>query len=197
MSKREIAALACRVLALYLGSNIVSLVGALVSSILILFQIRASSTTLPAGSITALILQTVLPSVLYLVFALFLWFRADHLAARMMPGQESAVPAPAFSEQDLRSLSISIIGLTILIDGIGNLSPIAAYLMHTRETDFWANKPNSILPQTLQAAVQLGIGLFLLRGIRGTKAFLQAGRPPDTAVMEPAPPVPDAGKESR
>ncbi|MCC7204591.1 MAG: hypothetical protein IT441_05895 [Phycisphaeraceae bacterium] len=167
MNKRDIAFLACRLLALYTWIHVVFRVDYLAGGVFGLFETKEVSLSLTLRILY--FLSASLPLILFAALGALLWFRAARLADRMVRGTDSeATPLPA-DRHTVQAIAFSAIGLFVLLQVIPTFATqmmtaaVAQDLSRTRyELLDWRWK--TAVAATL---VQIALGLWLLLGARG------------------------------
>lgn len=124
MTKREIAALACRLMAVYL---IISGLSVFESSLIQFFYVfRPSSVpAFPGGGVALLYLA---PCVIYVIVAFALWTGADILAALMVKGDDFDAGQPV-AAPDLQAVAFSVVGLYLAVQALPRLVQHVGNLM--------------------------------------------------------------------
>lgn len=174
MTKREIAALACKILALYIWVTAIRVFGAGLTSLG--FSIYQGRWQPELG-----ILDFVLPLAFYGGIGLIPWLQAERLASYMVPG--TAVQAPEAQEAkviqtDIEPIAFSVVGLFILAGAIASAVGLLVRILYEVRTGWQSFEIYS--GQTYQdaamTAARLVIGLWLLLGSGGFARFLDRVR---------------------
>jgi hypothetical protein len=114
MTRREIAALACKVLALWLMAQAaIPLLDVVAQCVWLIFTWNLDRLSGPSA--LAVIAAT---GVTFLVsggVGLFLWLRASSLASRMASDDATPVARPAITSQDMMSLAFVVVGVVTLV----------------------------------------------------------------------------------
>jgi len=162
MIKREIAALACKILAIY--AFILSL-GALSTTVWGVYTMYFSSAggggMSPSFGPIILVLASV-PSALYLAATFYLWLSADWLASRMIRDDGTALDIVATPA--LRSAAFALAGALALVQAIPELGAAFAFIYSksanmTRNGGFRMNAQDFVTP-----SIKIVVGLWLLAG---------------------------------
>ena len=178
MTKREIAVLACRILALvaalYLlqaSSSLLNLLSVVIGPI-VNPSLPSPSPSLTTPSLLSIILA-LSPLALLLIFALFLWTQADFLSAKMVgEDDENRVTLP--TDQNAQALAFSVVGAYLMTQALPQAARMmtkflvvsnAAPLVHRDWTGLEA-------PDFTFVAAQLALGFWLIFGARGFIALL-------------------------
>ena len=175
MTKREIAALSCRVLA------IVALISALQAYVYIageffrtlrdFTEIAFTEFRIEPEPILNATLQA-LPVALLLALALLLWKRAEFIGARMLgernSERSSEAIVPLEINPQMQSLAFSCVGLWILVQALARAAPVTTLFALAV-----ASKPHPLIEwlnlglfEILALPVQIGLGLWLFLGAR-------------------------------
>ncbi|HEX8552206.1 MAG TPA: hypothetical protein VF681_11710 [Abditibacteriaceae bacterium] len=170
MSQRDVAFLACRILALSAAvSGVKVLSTTLYSGLALLFPNSSISSTF--GNIfdwkTVALLQ--LPPALMLGVAFLLWNQAAWLSHRMAPA-DTSVPASSLEFAQWRRLSFGLLGAWILADAAANV--VNSGLAWRQLAAGGANSmgmPNPHLGPFVGTVVQMAIGFWLFSGAPGVR----------------------------
>ena len=182
MTKHEIAALACKILAIYaviiaLGSLPVSLqfaTSGFSSNVSRFSQLLQKPWTLVVA-LAPFILQT--------SSGVFLWMFADSIALAMVG--ETRIPPQISPQQtklrssDLQIVAFSVVGLLTLVEGISRISHIATNYLFVTTTGAASTRVyfrESMMATAATAVIQMIIGLWLLFGSRGLVRVLKSVR---------------------
>lgn len=177
MTKREIAALICKVLSLTL------FVGALnsVTFLLVPFFTSMTSPGLSGNDIERMArlgsIVNALPFFLNLLAAGVLWFQADKLAALMVKGDDAPL-SPLVVGPEAQVLAFSSLGLFSLLQAIPRIGQIVVSLYILRQQDSLTHREFSGLtgPEVASVLIQLGLGFWLLLGASGLARWVQSLR---------------------
>lgn len=176
MTKREFAALICRVMGIYF---IVSSVRFLPKYFeWILLSISSSGPSSPIGIVPISWQSTIvhgLPVSLNICCGLVLCFQADHLAHWMVKDDTTAMQPFAF-DREAEIIAFRLLGMIVIIPRIGQ---ITARLMQTSHhwvqvAPFETNELSN--PEIAGAVAQVLMGFWLLLGAPGLVRFLHSMR---------------------
>jgi hypothetical protein len=180
MSKREVAELACRILAVtILALSVFRIIVVPVQIVMGLYDVmrgyRSTGTgfTLLGGSVSA---------VLHLALVCFLWTRSDWIARKIVP-QESGTDVrwPRFRVKDFQVAAFSTVGMVMFIYGVG-------YFCHSLGVWWrygWLNAPPRTLSTwlsmdwTLASLAYMALGAWLIVGSRKIVRFIRLLRKPE------------------
>ncbi len=174
MSKREIAALACRILALYAFIQALASIGFVPWMI-----VRASET---AGLLKSVlyVLMGVLPFTLCTGAGIVLWVQAQRIGGRMLSGLDDPEAEMKVVPFDLQVIAFSVVGLALLVQTVPRLVSTFWMLLYARAK--WPPELQEIYrvrvdwKNAITMVVRLGLGLWLLLGARGLVGFLRKVR---------------------
>lgn len=173
MTQREIAALACKVLAL------LALINAFNSLQLVFASPILTPSSAPFGegmenmAPLAKFIYT-LPFFLNLGAAAFLWLGADNLARRMVKEAEPTV-APIVVGREAQTLAFSTLGLFTIIQAIPRLGQmlINLYLLNQQDALTHRDFKGLTAPDFVGVFLQLALGLWLLLGVAGLARWIR------------------------
>lgn len=171
MNKPEIAALSCRLLALY---ALLRALDALPAAFLAL-QNRGGMELF--GTEPPPLWLLLLPLVLHLVAAAFLWRGADFLARRMVKTAHSASPAVVFDSKALPT-AFSVVGALTLVQSLPHLAQMLMNLwfLSRRDPLLQGDFRGLTFPDFAGVAAQIALGLWLLLGSEGLATLLENAR---------------------
>jgi hypothetical protein len=176
MTKREIAALICKVLGIY------AFIGAL-NSLPFVFMpavtsmVNASSGATPTDSATRLgAIINALPVVLHILAGLFLWLGADNLARRMVKDADTV--AQSVIGQEVQIVAFSSLGLFTLLQAVPRVGQIVTnfYILSQQDALMRREFKGLTAPDIVGLLIQLALGLWLLFGTSGLVKMLQSFR---------------------
>jgi hypothetical protein len=147
---------------------------------LLLYQIGTPLEQAGAAKI-AVLMPTVIPLLLMLLFAWFLWTRADFLS-RTMFKDDAAIVKPGVESSDLQVIGFSIVGVFVLADALPRLSEqVLNYWLINRHSYYNQQIPVQFKIRLIVSVVEFLLGFVLLFGSRGLAGLLrivqQAGVP--------------------
>ncbi len=176
MTPRQIAALAVRVLALYVLFDAIKMM----SSLIYFYYAGAYGigSTLPTGSMN--LMQTKAMSVLaqFLLlagFALFLSLFADGLAALMVKNDVQATPVERVSGIEIQTIAFSVIGLFAAFQALSQLFSHLLSLFYASRLgspDFAPGELGAILG----SLIMLILGSYFIFGARSFVKFVRSAR---------------------
>ena len=182
MTKREIAALACRILALLGFINSFHLA---VRPLALLAQYIGSLNAMYTGPLSIwIIVAGASPWATLLLFSAFLWTRADAIAAQLAPADETL--AVTQFDAPVQRFAVWLLGVYALLDGLPRAAQVAfrflgfSWRQSVQERDWPVSGPD-----LLAVAVEVGLGVWLVFGSASFVmlfGFLQrAGRDAETS----------------
>jgi hypothetical protein len=200
MSKREIAAMFCKLLALYTLTLAIGVLQYILPMMTSMVTTVVVNNNTPFGRTNAQALQMLgltflgYSSVvaLFLLLAFFLWFKADEIANRMVPALPDEPPVD-MRGVDLQTLLYSGLGLFLIVQALPIL--IAAGLIFILNCFRWYSGDIRLPYYDLATFVRLLIGLWLFLGTRhvigSVHRFQQWARPqsPASSHSSAEPPV--------
>ncbi len=197
MTKREIAVLACRTLA------IVALINVIQSSsrlLVLLFEAFNPDKFGPPNPLIGpvplsamLALLYVSPLALLLIFAGFLWAQADFVATKIV-GERDANMTPIQINHDAQTLAFTILGVYVLTIALPRLSQLLVHAWNVGSQDATLRQDwTGFAPNLIYASVELALGLWLIFGARGLVSLLKnvrdVGKDADPRGETPGEPV--------
>jgi len=159
MTKRELAALACKVLALWILAKGVQ------DIVYVLMILRDMVVDVGDYGIARTLLSIALfslPGVVPIVFAVIVWKKADSLAGRMVEPDEGQPVSYEISGNGLLAIAIVAIGVALLVFAIPDLVGAAWTWFAWSEASPWPRNPAPLL----RAIAKMIVGLWLIVGTR-------------------------------
>lgn len=167
MSKKQIAILACRILAIFAFMQAFSFTQ------LVAFQVDAAA-QMPEGRGLST-LSAIAPVVLLILFAVLLWVFAEGLAQLMIVDDNGAAEAKIVSEE-FQIIGFSVLGLFLLVRAIpeftGNL---LNYILIEKQLLFRGNSMRLLIQFSVDI-LKIILGLGLLFGARGLAGLIKTFR---------------------
>ena len=174
MTKREIAALAVKCLAIYAIVLAISQLS---------FVVSFTQGEWGLGRAFTLIIAF-LPFVLLAMYGLILWLDADRLASRMAADDDGRTLATRASGAEIHAIAFSVVGLLVLTRAVPRLCMILISLVaRGAETSWAASMTTHMWTQIGQFAVELALGLWLLFGAQGLVRLVRKIREPSWAKL--------------
>lgn len=171
MTKREIAALACKILALYAVTLAWGAIGSIIP--FLLYRVEPSQ----GMSLTGITIANISYTVLMGTTAFLLWFKADRIAISMVRDEGMAIENSKIHSSDIKAIAFSVVGLFILAETIPHaVGVIVERSMSTPMPgmDMGWNAGKKALVARL--VVEIAIGFWLLLGSRGLVGLLKLSR---------------------
>lgn len=179
MTQRQIAALACKILAL------MALVSAF-KSLPLLFSPALTPTTGLGDSARLASYVNTLPVYLDLGAATFLWLYASKLAEHMVEDGEATV-APLAVGPELQRVAFSLLGLWTLLEAIPHLGRmLASTVLVNQQSELLQREMKGIaFPDFVGVFLEIALGLWLLLGAAGLVRLLRnVGRDEPTPAVD-------------
>lgn len=174
MTKREIAAMACKILSVY---AVISGVGSMQYNLGFLIS-QWSFRSSPAGA--PLMLSSVVsfvPLTLQMLFGALLWVFSDALAVLMAGDDNGPVVAPAVTGGELYAIALSCLGVLMMAEAAPR---IGGYIFQLLINNYSVSTPlfgrSAAVSGLLTAPIQLLVGLALVMGNRGRIRLMQAAK---------------------
>jgi hypothetical protein len=190
MTREDLATLACRIFALYVFFKALQHVGQLVQLGLYLLEYGREMDDAIFRRPVTLLLSPVVVMAMNMVLAAILWFRAERLAARMVPRTgTSPTPGPAPSGRELRDAAFHVTGLILMVTGL--LDSITAYLNY-QAVEPLMRQDARVLSPLIRGGVLMIIGIILFVGWRALSAFatrMQSAEPQRSDGDDTRPPA--------
>lgn len=182
VAKSTIATLACRLLALFFFTQVVTTLATFVMAIIAGF---ASPSRHEGGDIVVLIMAAA-PTLILLAITIFLWKRAEWIGARMLPQSDDPFVISGFSSQKLLSVAFAAIGMYVFVYALLQLGRhlAVAFWENSRFADSWNNANWQI--GFWVNIFQIGIGAWLMLGMHGIARAvrsLQRGNVPEDETI--------------
>jgi hypothetical protein len=179
MTKREVAALACRLLGIYAFLNSLNAL-----PVVFLPFITEYSDATAAGGLGSmarfwLFILNALPAALHIIAGLYLWLNADSLAGYLVSGdtdeQQMAIG------QEAQVIAFSVLGLFTLLQVIPRIGQIITNLVVIGQQDPLMQRDfrGTTAPDIVSIIIQLALGLWLLFGSPGLVQWLRPMRTRD------------------
>jgi hypothetical protein len=187
MTKREIAALAFRVLALWVFAQSATGLSIVATGLVSLLSGAFGKMDQPSV-LYGIAIGSVPPIVLFAMSA-FLWTKADAIAIHLYSDEDTVQPsqgdAPATT--DLLAIAFASIGMYILVLAIPEFSSHLAkpLIADVSLREVWADSGWRLIFWT--KLLQVALGVWLMIGMRGIARFvksLQRGAPSDADVVD-------------
>lgn len=167
MTIKDIARLACRLMAVY------TIIGA-VKALNYVIVLPGSS---PEGIRASLIVTAFLPFILLSALAAILWYRAESLANHLAPDRELSPGRLEIHGEDVQVIAFSLAGVLVLASAVPQLVQVVASVIDLygfpqplRETGFFIT---TTITKATGLLIQSIIGLWLTLGSRGVVALLK------------------------
>jgi hypothetical protein len=180
MTKREIAALICKALGIYIFVNTLNLLPLLFIPAINSMANASSGATSTENMARLASVISALPVVLNILASLFLWLGADNLAEHMVKdtGQETDTVAQPVIGQEAQIVAFSALGLFTLLQVIPRVGQIATniYILWHQNAMFARGFNSLTAPNIIGVLIQLVLGLWLLLGASGLVKLLQSFR---------------------
>lgn len=158
MTKREFAALACKVLGLY----------SFISALKLLPMILMPFSTAARAAMRWMLMVNALPGLLHILTGFILWFGADALAGRMIKDTGTAV-SPVVVGKEAQVVAFSCLGLWSLLQVIPRIGQLVTnfFMISQQDAMLWHDYKGMTAPDIVAIVIQLALGLWLLFGAAG------------------------------
>jgi hypothetical protein len=166
MTKREVAALAVKVLGLYV-------IGSALGQLYWLGMLVQPSYVSEAWGTTSKQVQFLLylaPFVLVVLYGLILWLDAHRLGARMTRGEDAPVGETRMTAAELQTVAVSAVGLVILGTAVPSLARVVVWIGRDGWEELQTPWNNAELVAT---SIHVLFGLWLLLGAQGLTRLLR------------------------
>lgn len=186
MTRRDIAGLACRIIAVYLLTQaVLSLAGGAVATLFgIASMISRGRTEFEYFFGSAVY---ILPGIGSGLAGWFLWAKSVRIAARMVPDEPVSISLGSVTAADLLSIALSISGVFVTLNAVAYIVRNFALITAERNFSYW--RSTSSWNQTFwSAVVELALGIWLIFGSRGIAAIIRKLRHQDPPGS-PTPPT--------
>jgi hypothetical protein len=185
MNRREIAALACKILALWLLTQAATLLVTTVVAIVTLASVLiAGQGRWNEAGLSALlgVLFGAGPTLVTAGIGVWLWKKANSMASRMVSDDPAPVASAQATREDLLGVAYSAMGMFILASSLPELGKTIAQLLVARglglqSYQMWQNPTWQF--RFWGGLSQIAIGLWLLLGSRGIVRALRKLQRPD------------------
>ncbi len=169
MTKREIASLACKILAVYALLQLPQYVQGIYFLLSGIFAGELWGEDIHRIQSLFWDLSTVfVPTVLYLVAGILLWRRSNALASRMVSDDQPPEGQPTISGQAVSAIAFSVVGLVVLVHAIPRIASILSYLIsHKTMPEFEGRWTANVIAELTALGVQVILGAVLLMTSRG------------------------------
>jgi hypothetical protein len=182
MSKREVAELACRILALYyLVANLHSFLGLPITLGMGVWRVVQSGDWDVTGFA---IVFTALATGFVIALVWFLWTRASWIAEKMVPHDANYSRWPHVRAADLQVVAFSMVGLFTLVNGFQSLARSFGLYIGVLNSEQYGERRITFLEwltleDTLGSLVGCILGIWLLLGSRGLVRLIRRLRRPE------------------
>ena len=178
MSLRSLAVLACRILAIVALINAIQAGAFLLPLFYEAFHPTRGGMESPIGYFPLepwLALIYLSPLALLLIFAGFLWTRADGVAVKMIGERDETGPIAV--DQNSHSLAFSVLGAYVLTVALPRLAQLLVHAWNVSSQDATFHRDwTGFAPNLVYTIVEIALGLWLLFGARGLVTLLFALR---------------------
>lgn len=137
MTKREIASLACKILAVYALLQLPQYVQGIYFLLSGIFAGELWGDNIHRIQSLFWSLSTVfVPMLLYLVVGILLWRRSDALASRMVSDEQTGQDQCRLPGREFMAIAFSIVGLVVLVHAMPRIAHLLARLVYRPTLDF-------------------------------------------------------------
>ncbi len=164
MTKREIASLACKILAVYALLQIPQYLQSVYFFVVSLFtEVLSFGDAHFQWTLSA----TFIPTLLYLVVGILLWRRSDALASRMVSDDRPPEGQSTISGRAVSAIAFSIVGLVVIVHAIPRIARILSYLAFRPTMEFESRWTANVIAELTALGVQVILGAVLFMSSRG------------------------------
>ncbi|MCK4624646.1 MAG: hypothetical protein KAV00_04990 [Phycisphaerae bacterium] len=164
MTKREIASLACKILAVYALLHIPQYLQGVYFALSSIIQGEPIF-----GDTSGVLLNFsifLIPTLLYLAVGILLWRRSDALASRMVSDDQPSEGQSTISGRAVSAIAFSIVGLVVLVDAIPRIARVLSHLAFQPTMEFEGRWTANVIAELIALGVQVILGAVLLVGGR-------------------------------
>jgi len=166
MTKRELASLACKVLAIWILAKGVAHLGNIVAILVGMIEgtigYGAWGSAGYIAGFTLTMVTMLLPGLVTVVFALIVWKKADSLAGRMVGPDDGQPVSYDVSGEGLLTIAIVAIGVALVVFAIPDIVGAAWAWFAWSDASPWPRNPGPLF----RASAKLIMGLWLIVGTR-------------------------------
>ena len=166
MTRRDIAFLACRILALWLFVQ-----AALnLSAVLVMFTALAASMFghTPWRARFVMTLISGLPGVVQFVAGVLLWWKSAWFARRMAPAEETEGVTALLDARTVMAIACAAVGLFLAVPAVRQLAQFLLVAVRYSDEDLYSNGTGiDFVTQVLPAILQALLAIWLIFGARG------------------------------
>jgi hypothetical protein len=174
MSRREVASLACKILALWLFAQAAVQVAAVVIHVIHeIYWAAIGDAAYGWGEFSAVIYSA--PAVIMFAVGLFFWRGARWLAGKMVADDPAPVTASSLTQDSVLSVALAAIGVWLLIAAVRGLASNLAVTAGTTQQSDWLS--GIYLSEALWSyGLALAFALGLIFGSSGISRFILRAR---------------------
>ena len=188
MTKREIAALACRILAIVALFSVLQSGSYWLASVSQIINVSAASLGNQIGQIRVLVWLQASPIVLQAFLAFLLWTQSGYISAKMVGEDDRNLVSVSFDERFER-LTFSVLGAYALIYALPDfIKTLISVWSMNNQSAIMRRDWSQVLPGAASSVAMLLVGLGLLLGAGGISALLakirRAGRDAQSPYQE-------------
>jgi hypothetical protein len=168
MTKRDVVRLSCKVLSIY------TLIAFLAS---LAFPLSMLQPVMWHPGNTLVWLLSLIPTILLLLLSAYLWFGADALSARIVPGPECSESTSGLTAVVIQRIAFSLVGILVLVGAMSPLRQVIDQIgiriarIGPRSTDLW------LAMLAIEVVIRLALGAWLLLGSENVRRLLQKAKP--------------------
>lgn len=171
MNRREIAALACKIISLYLFVQVLSLSGAFVFLFMGGLSALSGKDHFRGFDLVATAMAVV-PAVAYLVAGIVLWRKADGIASRMTSEDPTPVTRTDITGPGVMMIALVVVGIFVLITGLRSIVNSLVLFARYKQYGEYTGRDLVLMPKLWSGVLGFVIGLVVILGRRGLTNLL-------------------------
>lgn len=186
MTKRDIASLACRIIAVYLFTEAaLSLSGGLIATLVALGTMMSELRWEFLHFLQTAIY--IVPGIGMAIAGWILWIKSERVAQLMVADDSTFVVVAQLTAADILSIALSISGVFMFVDSIQHLVRNLALITQEKDFSYWKQTPS--WNQALwSAGIEFAFSLWLIFGSRGIASIIRKLRHQDPSMENINPP---------
>jgi hypothetical protein len=179
MTRLEIAALACKILALWVVVQIAFLIEYAIYFVIMFVTAAVQKGGNPWSQIAGSSAILGVEAFAYLPLAWVLWFKAPRIAKRMVSDDPNAVTPPTFTQKDAMTVAFASVGVMLLVPAIRNVSRIFLNVFFNSDQFKQAWGDVNWQSNFWSSVIELALAMWLTFGFRGITRLVLSMRRAD------------------
>ena len=163
MTKKEIASLACKILAVYALLHIPKYLQGVYFFVVSLFT---EELLIGDAHFQWTLSATFIPTLLYLVAGILLWRRSNALAGKMVSDEQTEGDQCRLPGREFMAIAFSIVGLVVIVHAIPRIARILSYLAFRPTMEFEGRWTANVIAELIALGIQVILGAVLMVGGR-------------------------------